>query len=249
VHDELLTVAATLEREGRDVQDIEYTVESGRLYLLQTRAAKRSPDAAIRFAVALHEEGLLTQEEALASISPPAFAALLRPHIDPVARLGAAVLASGEPACPGVGSGLVVTDCVDAEDRTDMGEEVVLARSTTDPNDVSGMIVATAVVTEVGGATSHAAVVSRELGTPCVVGCGSGTVATLNGRVVTVDGSSGEVFDGALPLVEVTEHDNPDLARVAAWARRRVPHVSGPLPEILIAAQQSAALADATTSQ
>ncbi|MFN2536932.1 MAG: pyruvate, phosphate dikinase, partial [Mycobacteriales bacterium] len=246
VHEELLHMATTLEQHGRDVQDIEYTVESGRLYLLQTRAAKRSPDAAVRFAVQLHDEGLITEDEALATVTPAAVAALLKPHIDPAARVGATVLATGEPACPGVGTGLVVTDCESAEDHTDAGEEVVLARPTTDPDDVSGMIVAKAVVTEIGGATSHAAVVSRELHTPCVVGCGDGTVAALAGRVVTVDGSTGEIFDGALPLVACSEDGFPELARVAAWARRRVPQITGLLPDVVAAAQAAPALAAAT---
>jgi pyruvate,orthophosphate dikinase len=218
VHDELLRVAATLEREGRDVQDIEFTVESGRLYLLQTRAAKRSPDAAVRFAVQLHDEGLVTVEEALGMVSPEQLAALAKPHIEPAARATAKLLATGEPACPGVGLGQVVVDCESAEDLADDGRSVVLVRPTTDPDDVSGMVVSAAIVTEIGGATSHAAVVSRELGTPCVVGCGPGTVELLTGRQVTVDGTTGEVFDGLLPLVAAGAEEIPELARITAWA-------------------------------
>jgi pyruvate,orthophosphate dikinase len=219
LHDELLALAVTLEREGRDVQDIEFTVESGRLYLLQTRAAKRSPNAAVRFAVMLHDEGLLTVNEALAMVTQDQLAALRKPHISPAARAAATRLAVGEPACPGVGFGRVAIDCESAEDLSDAGEQVVLVRLTTDPDDVSGMIVSAAIVTEVGGATSHAAVVSRELGTPCVVGCGPGTVELLTGRQVTVDGSTGEIFDGLLPLVVGGEDDIPELAQIAAWAR------------------------------
>lgn len=237
LHTELLHTAVTLERDGRDVQDIEYTVESGRLYLLQTRAAKRSPDAAVRFAVVLHDEGVLTEDEALAMVSPAQLTALLKPHLDPVARAAATVLATGEPACPGVGCGTVAIDCETAEDLSDAGTDVVLVRPTTDPDDVAGMIVSAAIVTEIGGATSHAAVVSRELGTPCVVGCGAGTVARLTGRQVTVDGTTGEVFDGVLPMVAASEDDSPELARIATWARARAPHATGPLPEILAAAQ------------
>ena len=170
-------------------------------------------------------------------VSPAQVAALLKPHIDPAARAGAVLLATGEPACPGVGSGRVATDCESAEDLSDDGESVVLARPTTDPDDVSGMLVSAAIVTEVGGATSHAAVVSRELGVPCVVGCGPGVVAVLTGRQVTVDGSTGEIFDGILPLVATDEDDSADLARLAAWARERAPEVAGTLPEILAAAQ------------
>ena len=242
VHDRLLDGARVLEQQGHDVQDIEYTVESGQLFLLQTRSAKRSPEAAVRFAVALHDEGLMSEQEALATVSPAAVTALLKPHIDPAARLSATLLARGLPACPGVGTGLVVSDCELAEDASDDGVDVVLARPTTDPDDVSGMIVSRAVVTEIGGATSHAAVVSRELGTPCVVGCGPGTVARLQGQVVTVDGSTGEIFQGSLPLVAVTEADCPELARVAAWARSRAPLTRGTLPEIVAAAQASGVL-------
>jgi pyruvate,orthophosphate dikinase len=219
VHDHLLELAAALEREGRDVQDIEFTVESGRLYLLQTRAAKRSPDAAVRFAVMLHDEGLIGVEEALAMVSAEQVAALRKPRIDPAARSGATLLATGEPACPGVGFGRVAVDCESAEDLSDAGESVVLVRPTTDPDDVSGMVVSAAIVTEIGGATSHAAVVSRELGTPCVVGCGPGTVDRLMGRQVTVDGTTGEVFDGLLPLAPAGEDQIPELARIASWSK------------------------------
>ncbi len=218
LHAQLLDVATTLEREGRDVQDIEFTVEAGRLYLLQTRAAKRSPDAAVRFAVMLHDEGLIGVEEALAMVTPEQLAALAKPHIEPAARAMAKLLAQGEPACPGVGFGRVAIDCESAEDLADDGHSVVLVRPTTDPDDVSGMVVSAAIVTEVGGATSHAAVVSRELGTPCVVGCGPGTVALLTGRQVTVDGATGEIFDGLLPLVAAGDGDIPEVARLAAWA-------------------------------
>ncbi|HWH29542.1 MAG TPA: pyruvate, phosphate dikinase [Mycobacteriales bacterium] len=237
VHDQLLSVAALLEREAHDVQDIEYTVESGRLYLLQTRAAKRSPEAAVRIAVDLHDEGVLSEDEALAHVTPGHVRALMKPHIAPDARATAHLLARGEPACPGVASGRVVTDVEQAEDLHDDGVPVVLARPTTDPDDVSGMIVSAAIVTEIGGATSHAAVVSRELGTPCVVGCGTGTVARLAGREVTVDGSTGEVFEGLLPVAASGEHATPHLDRLAQWARARAPQVDGPLPAVLAAVQ------------
>jgi pyruvate, orthophosphate dikinase len=235
IHDQLLRTATTLEQEGRDVQDIEYTVESGRLYLLQTRAAKRSPDAAVRIAVALHDEGVLTVDGALGHVSDAQVTALLRPRVSPEARATATVLARGEPACPGVGAGRAVTDVEQAEDLTDEGIDVVLVRPTTDPNDVSGMIVAKAVVTEIGGATSHAAVVSRELHTPCVVGCGPGTVAAMAGRDVTIDGTVGEIYDGILPLAPVGEDAMPELARMAAWARAKAPQIDGPLSVVFAA--------------
>jgi len=244
VHGELLAAAAVLERYGKDVQDIEFTVESGRLWLLQARAAKRSPDAAIRFAVGLHEAGVLTEDEALCRVTPEQLDAVFRPRVAPEAKASAKLLARGEPACPGVGIGRVVLTVEEAESLADSGVDVVLARPTTDPDDVSGMIVSSAILTEIGGSTSHAAVVSRELGTPCVVGCGTGTLSGLAGRVVTVDGSTGEVFEGALPLAPCSEEDNPELATLLRWARGRVPGFDGP-PRALLEAAQAAIARDA----
>lgn len=235
VHDELLRVASHLEKVGQDMQDIEYTVESGRLYLLQTRAAKRSPDAAVRIAVALHDEGILSTDAALGRVSDAQVAALLRPHVTPEARASGRVIARGEPACPGVGAGRAVSEVEEAEDLEAEGIDVVLVRPTTDPNDVSGMIVAKAIVTEIGGATSHAAVVSRELHTACVVGCGAGTVEAMLGHEVTVDGSTGEIFEGILPTAAVGEDSMPELARMAKWARAKVPGLDASLPVIFAA--------------
>jgi pyruvate,orthophosphate dikinase len=247
VHAELMRAAATLERVGRDVQDIEYTVESGRLYLLQTRAAKRSPNAAVRIAVTLHDEGVLSEDEAVSIVTPAQITALMKPHIDPVARASAHLLARGEPACPGVASGRVVTEVEEAEDLHDEGVDVVLVRPTTDPDDVSGMIVASAIVTEIGGATSHAAVVSRELNTACVVGCGEGTIDRLLGHEITVDGTTGEIFDGVLPVSPVGEDSMPELARLGQWIRKRAPYADGPLPAVLAALQATAQLTGAPT--
>lgn len=215
IHTELLSAAAQLERLGKDVQDIEFTVESGKLWLLQCRAAKRSPDAAIVFAVALHEEGLLTKEEALNLVSPEQRSAVQRPRIHPDARATATVLATGEAACPGVATGRVVGDVDEAIDLAESGVSVILARPHTDPEDVSGMIAAAAIVTAVGGSTSHAAVVSRELGTPCIVGCGD--LDPIYGREVTVDATSGQVFDGILPIAPVSIDEFPALATLATW--------------------------------
>ncbi|MGE4425141.1 MAG: pyruvate, phosphate dikinase [Solirubrobacteraceae bacterium] len=217
-HAALLDAARSLEADARDVQDIEFTVQEGRLWLLQTRAAKRSPDAAIRLAVALADEGVLSPTDALGRVSAQDLTSVLRPHIDPVARRNATVLATGEPACPGVGVGVVADDAETAEDLADDGD-IVLARPTTDPDDVHGMIASSAVITELGGSTSHAAVVCRELGRPCVVGCGAGTLAPLTGRQVTVDGATGDVFDGILPLVHRDPAADPDLTRLRAWAK------------------------------
>ena len=222
LHGRLLDLAGLLEREGRDVQDIEFTVEGGRLWLLQARAAKRSAVAAVRLAVALEREGLIDRATALDRVAPEHVAAMLREHVEPAARAGAQVLATGRPACPGVVTGVVVTDPDEAEDRALDGEDVVLARQTTSPDDVRAMAAVAAVLTEIGGSTSHAAVVSRELGTACVVGCGAGKVTGLEGRVVTVDADVGEVLDGALPLQRVEEAADPDLLALTTWAREEL---------------------------
>jgi pyruvate,orthophosphate dikinase len=217
VHRELLTAAEILERAGRDVQDIEFTIQSGQLWLLQSRAAKRSPDAAVRFAVSLCEDGIVTAEEALSLVTPEQLEAVKRPRIAPQARAEATLLACGEPACPGTASGRVVLEADEAEDLADDGVDVVLARPTTDPEDVAGMIAAVAILTEIGGSTSHAAVVSRELGTPCVVGCGAGTLEAVAGREVTVDGETGEVFDGVLDITPGTDVASPELVTLNRW--------------------------------
>lgn len=217
VHRELVSAATLLERDAGDAQDVEFTVEAGRLWLLQTRGAKRTAQAAVRIAVDLAEEGVIGRADAVAMVPADVLARAAAPHVDPDARRGATVLASGVPACPGVATGRVVTTCDEATDLGDAGVPVVLARPTTDPADVTGMMAAVAVVTEIGGTTSHAAVVSRELGTPCVVGCGMGTLDGLAGRVVTVDGAGGEVLDGVLPVA--ADRDlGVAAARLRAWA-------------------------------
>jgi pyruvate,orthophosphate dikinase len=172
-HGELLALARRLDESAGAAQDIEFTVESGRLWLLQCRKAK--------------------------------VAAASGPHIDSDARAGATLLASGRPANPGIVSGVVVTDVENAELRALDGEDVILARPTTNPHDVRAMAVVRGILTEVGGATSHAAVVSRELGVPCIVGCGAGVLTPLEGQVVTVDAGSGEVLAGELPVAGVCE--------------------------------------------
>ncbi|MGV0577852.1 pyruvate, phosphate dikinase [Mycolicibacterium elephantis] len=237
IHAQLIEAATRLEYEGADVQDIEFTVEAGKLYLLQTRAAKRSARAAVSIAVALQQEGLIDVDEALARITPAQLDTLLTPVIEPAALTGATTVAIGLPACPGVGAGRVVIDCESAEDAFDEGEDVVLARETTSPDDVGGMIAARAVITEQGGATSHAAVVSRELHTPCVVGCGKGALLKLAGTDVTVDGVSGRVYAGLLPLTRPSEDGDEAMAKLLEWARER-----SPVPVHKVGTAQSAGL-------
>lgn len=216
-HTELMAAATLLERTMRDVQDIEFTVESGKLWLLQSRSAKRSAASAVHHAVTFEREGIVTAEGALAMISPQQLEAFLRPHLAPHARAGATVLATGEVACPGVASGVIVDDADNAADMADEGADVVLARPTTDPEDVHGMIAAVAVVTEIGGATSHAAVVSRELNKVCIVGCGQGALKDLTGRTVTVDATSGEILDGILEVEIPSKSTHPDLQIIGQW--------------------------------
>ena len=218
VHAQLLKAARTLEAENADVQDIEFTVQQGELFLLQTRAAKRAPQAAVRFAVDMVDEGRIDAQTALSRVQAEQIRNLLKPRLADGATDNAVVLAQGEPACQGVGSGVVVSDSDTAESRAAAGEQVVLARATTSPEDVHGMIAAHAVITEQGGTTSHAAVVSRALGVPCIVGCGAGSLAALAGVTVTVDANSGHIYQGALPVVTPDESDDPRLAKLHAWA-------------------------------
>lgn len=213
VHAELLAATRTLEVAGADVQDIEFTVESGRLWLLQTRAAKRTAAAAVRIAVDLVDEGVLTPAEAVARVSAEQLQAVVG------AASGAGVgtpIASGESACTGLAFGVAVADPDEAEERAESGEDVILVRTTTSPDDLHGMLAANGIVTEYGGATSHAAVVSREIARPCVVGCGAGTVDALVGREITVDGATGQVWEGRIASVAAAA--NPHLARLLAWA-------------------------------
>ena len=230
VHAQLMAAANALERESRDVQDIEFTVEQGRLYLLQSRSAKRSPAAAVRSAIEMVREGLIDEEEALRRISPEQIRLLLRPCLPPSLDLSReTVLARGEAASPGAGYGIVVEDADEAERIAATGQAVILSRPTTSPEDVHGMFIAEAVITERGGSTSHAAVVSRQLGVPCVVGCGAGSLKGLAGKLVTIDGSGGVVFSGRLEVHRPEEDADPLLAELRGWAQSRAPiRVYGP---------------------
>ena len=216
---ELVAAATALERDRRDVQDIEYTVESGRLWLLQSRPAKRSPEAAVRHAVQLGREGLISVEDTLDRVRPEYVESLVSRHVDFAAAESGAVIARGKPAGPGIATGVVVTDVEEAERRAESGEDIVLARPTTDPDDVATMAVAVAVLTELGGSTSHAAVVCRELDVPCLVGCGGGTITDLAGQTVTVDATTGVVYAGVLPVTAASERDDPDLSQLLSWTQ------------------------------
>jgi pyruvate,orthophosphate dikinase len=235
VYDELADAARSLERLGRDIQEIEFTVEDGKLWLLQTRAAERSAQAAVRLALQLRHEGLIDDTETLRRVTPAHVETLLLPGLQPETRLAARLLATGLPACPGVASGRAYTDVDEALDAADRGEQVILVRDHTRPEDVQGMLAAQGIVTEVGGAASHAAVVSRELGRVAVVGCGHGAAASLVGKQITVDGYKGEVREGNLSLSAWSENDTPELRELAGIARRISPlraHASGNHPRL-----------------
>ena len=219
VYRQLMEAADAVERHGRDVQDIEFTVESGRLWLLQSRSAKRSPQAALRCAVHLQRAGIITVDEALERITIDHVRTLLTPQLDPADVAASSPVATGKPACPGIATGVVVTDPDDAEDMADRGEHVVLVRVTTDPNDVAAMSSSVAVLTELGGSTSHAAVVCREMAVPRIVGCGPGSVTALAGQTVTVDATNGTVFLGALAVLDAVPEEDDALRTVTAWLR------------------------------
>ncbi|WLP88531.1 pyruvate, phosphate dikinase [Gordonia sp. NB41Y] len=201
LHDDLAAIATTLEAEHRDLVDIEFTVESGTLYMLQCRSGKRSARAAVRIAVDLVREGLIGRAEAVERISAEQAQTLARQS---TADTGAELLASGIGAGPGAAVGVVHTDTDEACAAAARGEKVVLVRPSTSPADVPAMFDAVAVVTEVGGTTSHAALVCREIGVPCVVGCGTGLSESLAGQTVTVDGSTGKVYAGDVLSTEST---------------------------------------------
>ena len=180
-------------------------------------------------------EGLIDDVETLRRVTPAHVRTLLLPALQPETRLAAPLLAKGLPACPGVASGTAYTDVDEALRAAERGERVILVRDHTRPEDVSGMLAAQGVVTEVGGAASHAAVVSRELGRVAVVGCGHGVAASLAGRQITVDGTEGEVREGHLSLSAWSEGDSPELRELADLARRVSPlraHISGGHPRL-----------------
>jgi len=211
-HQELQRIADLLERHYRDVQDIEFTIERSKLYMLQTRAGKRTAQAAVKIAVDMAHEGVIRQDEALLRVDANEFEKILHRQVDPAAPK--TVLGRGLAASPGAAQGAVVFDADVAAERGRAGEKVILVRTETNPNDVHGMLVAQGILTGRGGMTSHAAIVARGIGAPAVVGAESlridegarqfsGDGKTVReGDVITIDGNTGEVILGAMPLVE-----------------------------------------------
>ena len=219
-------VVERLERHYRDMQDIEFTVEQGRLYMLQTRSGKRTAKAALKIAVEMAADGLITQDEAVLRIEPASLDQLLHRTLDPNAERH--IIATGLPASPGAATGKVVFDSGEAERLGQMGEAVILVRDETSPEDIHGMHAARGIVTARGGMTSHAAVVARGMGRACVSGAGelqidakartfSARGRTIQaGEVITIDGSRGEIILGAVNMIE--PEMTGDFATLMAWA-------------------------------
>jgi pyruvate,orthophosphate dikinase len=223
---EFREVAARLERHYRDMQDVEFTVEQGRLWMLQTRNGKRTAKAALKVAVDMAGEGLISKEEAVSRIDPGALDQLLHPTISPDAVR--TVIAKGLPASPGAAVGAIVFSSEDAEKRGAAGEAVILVRHETSPEDIKGMHAARGIITARGGMTSHAAVVARGWGIPCVSGAGDIAIDLKNrnfsvrgkvfneGEIVTIDGSTGEVLAGSVKMIE--PELTGDFAALMVWA-------------------------------
>src|SRR3954463_11435529 len=225
-YDQLLQTMAALEQHYRDMQDIEFTIEQGHLYLLQTRTAKRTAAAAIKCAVDMTAEGLIEGEEAVARIDPAELDQLLHPRLDPDAEFE--VAAQGLNASPGAACGKIVLDADSAEERGKAGEAVILVRWETTPDDIHGLIQSARILTAHGGMTSHAAVVARGMGKPCVAGCEDLTIdleqrtLTIGGEhlaegdTITIDGGTGRVILGKVPLVP--PQLNEDFETILGWA-------------------------------
>jgi len=232
VYTEFQRIGEQLEKHYRDVQDLEFTIERGRLYMLQTRSAKRTAAAAVRIAGDMVDEGLITKEEAIARIEPAHVDQLLRATFEPNALQGATKIVNGLNASPGAAVGRAVFDADTAVEWAEKGEKVILVRIETSPDDFHGMAVAEGIITARGGATSHAAVVARQIGKPCVAGSAdllvdyAGKQAHCNvtgtefkqGDWVSLDGSTGALYAGALPTVDARFEDQPDLQKVLGWA-------------------------------
>src|SRR5258707_1578718 len=223
---ELSKVRATLEKHYRDMQDIEFTVQQGKLWMLQTRTGNRTAPAALKIAVEMVKEGVIDKTEAVRRIEPASLDQLLHPMLDPKAKK--AVLARGLPASPGAASGTIVFSADEAEMRAGKGEGVILVRVETSPEDIHGMHAARGILTTRGGMTSHAAVVARGMGRPCVSGAGdlridyaARTMTVSNhlvraGELITVNGSTGEVMLGEVPTIQ--PQLSGDFATLMGWA-------------------------------
>lgn len=228
VYDQFVEIATTLENHYRDMQDMEYTIERGKLYMLQTRNGKRTAAAAVKIAVDLVDENMITEEEAVLKVDPKQLDTLLHPNFDEKELKKANAVAQGLPASPGAGAGKVFFTAEDAANAGKKGIAAILVREETTPEDIEGMDYAKGILTARGGMTSHAAVVARGMGRPAVVGCSAlhidekAKTMTVNGKTfkegdfLSVDGSTGNVYEGSIPTVEASV--SGDFARLMAWA-------------------------------
>ncbi|MDH5771710.1 MAG: pyruvate, phosphate dikinase, partial [Rhodospirillaceae bacterium] len=226
VYGELVEVKDKLEKHFTDMQDMEFTVQQGKLWMLQTRTGKRTAKAALKIAVDMKEEGLIDQTEAIRRVDPEQINQLLHPMLDPEAECE--IIGTGLPASPGAASGVLVFSSSEAEEWVARGEKVILARIETSPEDIGGMHVSEGIITTRGGMTSHAAVVARGMGKPCVSGAGgvridvkkktmSAMGVTLGeGDMVTIDGASGQIIKGVVPTVD--PELGGDFSKLMKWA-------------------------------
>ena len=228
VYNQFATIAQNLENHYKDMQDMEFTIENGKLYMLQTRNGKRTAAAALKIAVDLVDEGMITEEDAVLRVDPKQLDALLHPQFDAKALKAATPVGAGLAASPGAACGKVVFTAEDAKEWADKGEKVVLVRLETSPEDIEGMAAAQGILTVRGGMTSHAAVVARGMGTCCVSGCGEITMHAEDkyfelggkkyneGDYISLDGSTGKIYGEAVPTVEATI--SGDFDRFMKWA-------------------------------
>ena len=231
IYDEFAKFANQLENHYKDMQDMEFTIESGKLYMLQTRNGKRTAAAALKIAAALVDEGMITEEEAVLRVDPKQLDSLLHPQFDTTALKNTKEIGKGLAASPGAACGRVVFSAEDAKAWSDKGEKVILARMETSPEDIEGMVVAEGILTVRGGMTSHAAVVARGMGTCCVSGCGDikmhekdksfelGGMTIKEGDYISLDGSTGAIYGEAVPTVEASI--SGDFDRFMKWADAR----------------------------
>jgi pyruvate,orthophosphate dikinase len=228
MYEQFLKIINTLETHYRDMQDVEFTIENGKLWMLQTRTGKRTAASAVTIAVNLAKEGLIDKKEAIMRVEPEHIDLLLRPSFDPKAEK--TLIAAGLNASPGAGVGIAIFDAERAKEAAEAGKDVILVRPETAPDDVPGMLASKGVLTQKGGATSHAAVVARGSNLPCVAGCEDISVdvnrrqftiddkVIKEGDVISIDGFTGAVYEGSVPLIEAEYEKQTDLITLLEWA-------------------------------
>lgn len=226
IYEQFIKVCSLLESHYKDMQDIEFTIENGKLFMLQTRNGKRTAQAAVKIAVDQEKEGLITKEEAILRVPANQLETLLHRRIDPDAKVNA--IAKGLPASPGAASGHVVFDPDEAEKLGNEGQKVILVRTETTPDDIHGIVIAQGVLTSRGGMTSHAAVVARGMGKPCVCGCDAvkidyeeeefqvGDLVVKKGDIISIDGATGQVIVGEVPMIDPELSD--EFTQILNWA-------------------------------